>query len=175
VYADPGPYLAFSHGDPAPSNNHLSHDRARLVDFEYAGYRHALYDLTAWYVLCPLPDAWTAAMELVFRQSAGSDLPAAALSDDRQFRVAKATMCAYRALAMLTWFPTDLLIDDRAWTPGWSQREALLSTTLRLQRLCAGISALEPLADLGGAMAEKLGARWPELGAGELHWPGVTG
>ncbi len=174
VFADPGPYLAFSHGDPAPSNNHISPDRACLVDFEYAGYRHALYDITGWYVLCPLPDAWTAAMEKVFRQAAGARVLGDAIADDRRYGEAKATMCAYRALAMVTWFPPDLLVRDRDWTLGWSQRAALISTTLRLQRLCAGISALAPLADLGGALAEKLQARWPELGDGALHWPGVT-
>ena len=45
AYTEPGDFLVFSHGDPAPSNNHLSGEHARLVDFEYAGYRHALYDL----------------------------------------------------------------------------------------------------------------------------------
>ncbi len=82
VYAEPGPYLAFSHGDPAPSNNHLSYDRVRLVDFEYAGYRHSLYDLTGWYVLCPLPDAWTSAMEQVFRQSSATNILEEAIADD---------------------------------------------------------------------------------------------
>jgi Phosphotransferase enzyme family len=175
VYADPGPYLAFSHGDPAPSNNHIATGGVRLVDFEYAGYRHALYDITAWDTLCPLPKEWMAAMEQVFRRAVGTSPLGGSLVDDDQYREAWATMCAYRALAMVTWFSPDLLAQDRPWTPGWTRRAALISTTLRLHQASAGVAALEPLAELGGHMSEELRARWPELGDGALHWPGVDG
>ncbi len=83
-------------------------------------------------------------------------------------------MCAYRALAMLSWFPPDLLDRDRKWTPGWSQRQALISTALPAAFPAVVFQRLEPLADLGDALAEKLQLRWPELGDGELRWPGVT-
>jgi len=175
VYADPGPYLAFSHGDPAPSNNHIAPGRARLVDFEYAGYRHALYDITGWAILCPLPWAWVAAMEWVFRHEVGASPLGGLLVDDGRYREAWAMMCAYRALAMVTWFSPDLLAQDRTWTPGWTRRAALISTTLRLHQASAGVAALEPLAELGGRMSEELRARWPELGDGVLHWSGVDG
>ena len=175
VYADPGPYLAFSHGDPAPSNNHIAAGGVRLVDFEYAGYRHALYDITAWDTLCPLPKEWMAAMEQVFRRAVGASPLGGPLVDDEQYREAWATMCAYRALAMVTWFSPDLLAQDRPWTPGWTRRAALISTALRLHQASAGVAALEPLAELGGHMSEELRARWPELGDGALHWPGVVG
>src|SRR5919198_1464048 len=100
VYADPGPYLTFSHGDPAPSNNHIATGGVRLVDFEYAGYRHALYDITAWDTLCPLPKEWMAAMEQVFRCAVGASPLGGSFLDDEQYWQAWATMCAYRALAM---------------------------------------------------------------------------
>lgn len=53
-YAEPGPWLSFSHGDPAPSNNHSAGERVRLLDFEYGAYRHMFYDISAWNILCPL-------------------------------------------------------------------------------------------------------------------------
>ncbi len=174
VYADPGPSLAFSHGDPAPSNNHLSPGRVRLIDFEYAGYRHALYDLTGWAILCPLPWAWVAGMECVFRRGLGADARGGPFADDGQYREAWATLCAYRALAMLTWFPPDLLAEDRAWAPGWTGRAALLSTTLRLHQTSAAAAALTPLADLGGRLSEALRARWPTLGEGAPNWPAAA-
>src|ERR687884_218905 len=175
IYADPGPYLAFSHGDPAPSNNHITTGGVRLVDFEYAAYRHALYDITAWDTLCPLPKEWMATMEQVFRRAVGASPLGGALVDDEQYRQAWAMMCAYRALAMLTWFSPDLLAQDGPWTPGWTRRAALISTTLRLHHASAGVAVLKPLVELGGHMSEALRARWPELGDGALHWPGVIG
>ena len=48
MFGEPGPFLAFTHGDPAPTNNHVAGDEVRLLDFEYGGFRHALYDITAW-------------------------------------------------------------------------------------------------------------------------------
>lgn len=175
VYAAPGAYLAFSHGDPAPSNNHIAGDRVRLVDFEYAGCRHALYDMTAWDILCPLPTEWVAVMQHVFRRSVGASLMDGAMVDDERYREARATMCAYRALAMVTWLSPDLLVQDCGWVPGWTRRQALISTTLRLHQICAGVVALEPLAELGAAMARELRTRWPTLGDGALRWSGVAG
>lgn len=173
VYADPGPYLAFSHGDPAPSNNHISAGRVRLLDFEYACYRHALYDLSAWAILCPLPWAWVAAMERVFRCVLSTSLPGTALVDEGRYSEEWVMMCAYRALAMITWFSPDLLVRDGAWTPGWTRRAALLSTASRLHQVSAGVAALEPLAEFGGRLSDKLRIRWPEVGDGALDWPGV--
>src|SRR5436190_1655680 len=49
-------WRTFTHGDPAPTNCLTRGGTAVLVDFEFGGFRHALYDLTAWYILCPLPE-----------------------------------------------------------------------------------------------------------------------
>src|SRR5581483_11634345 len=108
--------LAFSHGDPAPSNNHIASSGVRLADFEYAGYRHALYDITAWAILCPLPWAWVNTMEQVFRRILGASPVWGTLVDGERYREAWAAMCAYRALAMVTWFSPDLLAQDAPWT-----------------------------------------------------------
>jgi hypothetical protein len=174
MYADPGPYLVFSHGDPAPSNNHIRDNRVHLLDFEYGGYRHALYDLTAWYVLCPLPLVWFAELEDVFRHVIAPTSMAGLIHDEARYREAWAMMCAYRALAMLTWFPHDLLLTDHAWTPGWTMREACISTTRRLAQATADVTPLTPLAAFAARMAAAVQARWPELGDGQIRWPGVA-
>ena len=174
AYTEPGEYLTFSHGDPAPSNNHLAGSKVRLVDFEYAAYRHALYDITAWYVLCPLPEAWIRETEIAFRQTLSETRVKALVEDDDRYRLEWAKMCAYRALAMLTWFPEDLLERDREWTPGWTGREAMISTALRLHHATASIPALASLSVFGAGIADVLQARWPELGDGSLRWRGVV-
>jgi aminoglycoside phosphotransferase (APT) family kinase protein len=52
----PGPFLALSHGD-AESNNILARESgpadARLIDFEAAGYAHALIDAVCLHVPGP--------------------------------------------------------------------------------------------------------------------------
>lgn len=172
VFAEPGPWLAFSHGDPAPTNNHFGNGVARLVDFEYGGFRHAMYDLSAWWVLCPLPRDWVRELNREFQAQLSSSLPAAA--DDRAFHEAWATMVAFRALAMLIWFPLEAVDDDRSWVDQWSVREALISTALRLHEAVMDVPDLAPAAALGEQLARAAQARWPELGDGRLHWPGAT-
>jgi hypothetical protein len=167
VYADPDPFLAFSHGDPAPTNNHVGPARVRLLDFEYGGYRHALYDLTGWYVLCPLPEAWVAEMQRAFRgQLAGR------WTDEADYHEAWAAMCAYRALAMLSWLPLDILDTDRPWVEDWTMRGALVMAATRLGRATAGVARLAAVGAAGDRLARAARARWPELGAGLPQWPG---
>jgi hypothetical protein len=166
VYANPGDVLSFSHGDPAPSNNQITADRACLIDFEYAGYRHALYDVTGWDVLCPLPAKWLEPMRDTFFTTLTDDDQRDPLADDQLFREAWGTMCAYRALAMIGWMSPNLLVQDRSWVSSWTGRAALISTSSRLQRTTTGIPALQPLAELGARIHEELRKRWPELGDG---------
>jgi hypothetical protein len=171
TYAEPGMFLALSHGDPAPSNTHLKGVRARLLDFEYAAYRHALYDLTGWYVLCPLPYRWVIQLEQTFRRTLMVGPTRQLVADEQAYQAAWAAMCAYRGLAMLSWFPLELLEQDGSWVSTWSRREALLSTMLRLH---SGSASIAPLATFGKAMADALRARWPELGDGAIQWPALN-
>jgi hypothetical protein len=170
IYAEPGPFLAYSHGDPAPSNNHIGPDAARLLDFEYGAYRHALYDITGWYVLCPLPEAWAAEMHATFRHHlAGSWAPA---TDEATYRADWATICAYRALAMMSWLPLDILEADRPWAEGWTMRGALLTAATRLGRATEGVTGLTALSEAGDRLAAAARTCWLELGAGLPPWPG---
>ena len=166
IFAEPGAFLAFSHGDPAPSNNHIAPGRACLIDFEYAGYRHALYDITGWDSLCPLPPDLLAELEGAFKNALLASPNATVPVDDGSYRAAWETMCAYRTLAMMSWMSPDLLEQDSIWVSNWTRRGALLSATSRLSQVANGAPALEPLAELGGRMFEALHARWPELGDG---------
>ncbi|MCB0208936.1 MAG: hypothetical protein KDJ52_06390 [Anaerolineae bacterium] len=168
VYAQPGPWLAFSHGDPAPTNNHVSTTGVRLLDFEYGAFRHALYDLTAWNVLCPLPEAWVQLMIDCFQQQGVTWLPEG--GDEKTFQEAWALMCAYRALALITWLPLTILTVDRIWVDSWTMREALLSTLTRLHGATADVPMLAALAQLSQDFMRIVRDRWPEIGDGRLTW-----
>jgi hypothetical protein len=172
LFAEPGPFLAFTHGDPAPTNNHVAGDDVRLLDFEFGGFRHALYDLTAWYVLCPLPEGQVEKMTRVYRAELATRCSAAA--DDTLYREGWSHLCAYRALAILTWLPPDLLVHDRPWAGGrWSGREAVLAAISRLRLATADVAGLAPLSDAAAILGEALRVRWPDLGDGLPRWPAL--
>ena len=76
------------------------------------------------------------------------------------------------ALAMLSWFPIEILEEDRPWTGEWTVREALISTCLRRTYSTEGIARLRPLTGAGGMLSRTLQARWPESGDGRSRWPG---
>jgi len=181
LYAAPGPFLAFTHGDPAPSNTHVpvgtgaGGGAVRLLDFEYGAFRHALYDLAAWFVVCPLPERVVQPMVGAYRAELAPACPAA--GDDERWRDEWAAMCAYRAVAMLTWLPPAILEADRPWVEQWTMRQAVLATATRL-RAAAGDGPLTPLATAAVRLQGALSARWPELGEGEAvlpRWPALAG
>jgi hypothetical protein len=137
AYDEPGAMLAFSHGDPAPSNTLLRADGSVvLVDFEYAGNRHRGYDLAAWHVLCPLaPELLDALHDGYGREVDGLD-----------------AMIVWRAVQVVGMNGTELLHADREFAPGWPARASLLTA---LRRAGEHEPGLLPLHDA-------LAARWPE-------------
>ena len=109
----------FTHGDPAPTNNHVVGGRVTLLDFEYGGFRHALYDMTGWDTLCPLPGPVVRSMRSAYRaamarEGSATDLAGVA-ADDGAFDDAWATMSAYRAVAILGWLGPGVLRENRPW------------------------------------------------------------
>jgi hypothetical protein len=166
VYAAPGPWLSFSHGDPAPSNNHLAGDRVRLLDFEYGAVRHALYDLSAWNILCPLPASAVVLMQDAFRAELGAWMPEA--RDAATFAAAWATLCAYRGLALLSWVAPAVLAADRPMVGAWSARQAVLAAVSRTAAATVAVPALAPITAATAQLRVALGARWPELGSPDI-------
>jgi hypothetical protein len=172
VYAEPGPYLAFTHGDPAPTNNHLAGEDVRLLDFEFGGFRHALYDLTAWYVLCPLPEYLVGPMSRSYRVALAAGCPAA--GDEACYREAWASLCAFRALAMLTWIPRETLAQNKSWVGDWTRREAVLSAVLRLHAATAVTPTLAAVAEAAARLEQALRSRWPEYNEVFPRWPALA-
>jgi hypothetical protein len=166
--ADAGNFRAWSHGDPAPTNHHFVAGKAYLLDFEYGAYRHALYDLSAWQILCPLPAAWVSLLRQHFVQ-AWEQAGGARLSAEAWER-GWAEMCAYRAYAIWSWMPPELLTQDRPWAEHWTMRAALLAALSRLSTLLAPWPDLEPLATVAQAMTTAL-KPWGYSGEILPPWP----
>jgi len=169
VYAQPGEFLAFTHGDPAPSNNHFVKDKACLVDFEYGGFRHALYDITGWTILCPLPMDCVREMSGCFREELAKSCSAA--RDGAPFEKAWACVCGYRALAMLTWIPPDIINRNRFWADDWTMREAAFVAMCRLREAAMPFAELEAVSDGAGVLAKGMRRCWPEFADAEDALP----
>ena len=169
-YARPGAWLAFTHGDPAPSNTHLAADGSlRLIDFEYGAPRHALHDVTAWAVLCPLPRDAVAVVRDGYRAESGG----AAHFDGAAFDDGWTAMTVWRAVSMLSSIGPDALAADRPWVEQWTRREAALVVAERLRHETVGAPDLAPVATAADAIARAMRARFPEYEGRETipGWP----
>ena len=166
TYSDPGPWLAFTHGDPAPTNTYLEPTgaAARLLDFEYGGYRHALYDITAWWVLCPLPETLERTLRHAYRDTLRAALTEALPTafDDVGFQKEWATLVAYRALAILSWVPLTALKEDHVRVDEWTARQSLIATAERLHAATTAVPQLSAMAAFATILTRGLRARWPE-------------
>ena len=158
----PGPFLALSHGD-AESNNIMVREHgpadARLVDFEAAGYAHALIDAVCLYVPGPGwicvgdPDAGGLADQ--YRRALARGVPEA--QDDRRYGFALASACMRWALLRLHRFA---VLDARA--PGDHSRLQLVETLESAARTAEAHRALPHLAGWARRTADALRRRWPD-------------
>jgi aminoglycoside/choline kinase family phosphotransferase len=164
-------WRAFTHGDPAPTNCLVAGDTVHLLDFEYGGFRHALYDLTAWYVLFPLPEELVEEMSECYRNELVQMVAPA--RDERWYRSVWAMLCAYRALALLSWIPRSVLTDDEPWVEEWTARQAVLCTLDRLARVTAPHPGLQTLGEWGHQVGAELRARWPDTTDLLPAWPAL--
>lgn len=170
TFAHPGAFLAFTHGDPAPTNNQIRGSTVYLLDFEYAGYRHALYDLTGWNILCPLPKACVALMSQHLRTAL---LPACESSgDDESYQAAWAMLCTYRAMALLSWMPLRLIKHNLPWAANWNRRGAMVVALARWEEATQGVPGLEVMAEVATQLRRRCQALWPDIEAeSSPAWP----
>lgn len=173
TFANPGAFLAFTHGDPAPTNNQLRGNQIYLVDFEYAGFRHALYDLTGWNILCPLPKACVRLMSDNLRAALAPACPI--VECDNVFQSAWAMLCTYRAMALLSWMPSRLIKHNESWVGEWSMREAVVVALSRWEEATRGVKDLEVMSGMAAQLLRRCQALWPEISAESIpQWPALT-
>lgn len=161
TFTRPGEFLALTHGDPAPTNNQLRGSTVYLVDFEYAGYRHVLYDLTGWNILCPLPKA---CIDLMSHHLRTALLPACpAVGDDKIYQASWAMLSTYRAMALLSWMPLRLIKHNLPWADNWSRREAMMVALFRWEEATRGVPGLEIIAEMAAQLFRRCELLWPDI------------
>ncbi|MEW9532506.1 hypothetical protein [Microbispora sp. NPDC049125] len=160
--AEPGPFLALSNGDP-DANNVLVHASGfpdpRLIDFEFAGYTHALNDAVLLHVPGPawlsVGDAIADGLADTYRQALARGVRQA--EDDRQYGFALAAACVFFALVRLQRLP---LLDTRA--PGDDSRPQLVATLEATARTAEAHHTLPHLTGWARRVAGLLRRRWPD-------------
>jgi hypothetical protein len=166
----PGPFLALSHGD-AESNNILVRESgpadARLIDFEAAGYAHALIDAVCLHVPGPgwisVGDPGAAGLADQYRGALARGVPEA--QDDRRYGFALAAACMSWALVRLHRFA---VLDARA--PGDHGRLQLVETLESAARTAEAHRALPHLAGWARRTAVVLRRRWPDADLDLTDW-----
>ncbi|NVJ20724.1 phosphotransferase [Myxococcus sp. AM011] len=165
--AEPGPFLALTHGDMAPSNTLFTPSGPRLLDFEYCGMRHALYDALMWLLVVPLPDELVTRADLTYRITLAPVCEAA--QTDTTYTHARALVATARTVNMFQWLSPKALERDRDWAPGYSERAALLRHLARSRVLREPTNMVPALSQTLAALEEQLVERW--AGTPTFTWP----
>ncbi|WP_406527706.1 hypothetical protein [Streptomyces sp. I8-5] len=160
--AAPGPFLALSNGD-TEANNILLHAsgpaEARLIDFEFAGYTHALADAVCLYVPGPawlaVGDPATTGLADQYRRALARGIPEA--EDDRRYGRGLAAACVSWTLIRLRRFA---LLDTRP--PGDHSRLQLVATLEATARTAQTCRTLPHLTSWIRRIAAVLRHRWPD-------------
>ena len=164
----PGPFLAYTHGDPCPDNWFVKDGRLRLFDFESGGFRNALMDGV--YGRIHFPTCWCVnrfppeipdAMERVYRAELAQGCPEA--EDDRLYYPAVVEMCAFWVLQTCeAGGPMPALMEsDHSWGISTVRQRVLLRTGI-FAELSARHGHLRALGEAVAGLAAVLRARWPE-------------
>jgi hypothetical protein len=164
--ADPGPFLAYVHGDPCPDNCRIVDGKLRLFDFETSGFHHAMLDAVYGRIAFPtcwcvnrLPAHIAPMMEAAYRSELVKGCPAAA--DDRRFQQELVHCCACWLIQNGIWMLEKATQDDRRWgISTWRQR-----VLLRLDALADATEEFDYLCAMGATArrcTKRLREIWPE-------------
>jgi hypothetical protein len=165
-WAAPDAPRALVHADACPDNCLATPDGVRLLDFEFAGFRHPLVDGAS--VRLGFPSCWCAgtvpaavlaAAEAAYRTALGGAHPWAA--DDRAFDRALVEACGYWTLGAFVWAIPGLLDEDVDWGLAGGRRRLLHRMGL-FAELAERRGHLRALGASVSAARARLAARWPE-------------
>lgn len=173
---DPGPFRAYTHGDPCPDNVRVSPAGMKLIDFDVSGFGHALTDGVYGRILFPtcwcvnrLPEGIAERMETAYRAAVVPGCPAAA--DDALFGQAVTVACAYWVLSMCQFTPLPaLLVHDEDWGIATMRQRYLVRADI-LAHTTATLGHLEALGMTFQALATHLRQRWAGEGVPLRMYP----
>ncbi|MER5650660.1 hypothetical protein [Streptosporangium sp. NPDC002524] len=143
----------------------------RLIDFEFAGYRHALTSAVCLYVPGPawltVSDPIATGLEAGYRSALARGVPEA--DDDHLFGSGLASACLTWAATRFTRFPT---LDARP--PGENSRLQMVFTLDAAARAAEHHRALPHLSGWARRVAQVLRRRWPDTDVDRTAYPAYT-
>jgi hypothetical protein len=170
--SEPGPFLAFSNGD-AGVNNFLvaGGSGGKLIDFEFAGFRHALSDIACLYVHGPMwitiGEPSTDGTEDAYRATVCDAIPEVA--DDRRYGLGVGSAALAWALVRLSRLG---LLDGRP--PGEQSRLQMVATLESAAATAERFGVHPHLAGWARRAADRLRRRWPETDVDFAAMPAYT-
>jgi Phosphotransferase enzyme family len=159
ILTNTGPFSAFSNGDAGANNFFVDGVDGRIIDWEFAGYRHALVDAACLYVPGPMwmtvANPEPSALVDTYRTELVKGVPAAL--DDDLFETGMAAACIVMAVERLERLP---LLESRP--PGHESRAQMVSTLEAASRALHAVQRLPHLAEWASTTATTLRHRWPD-------------
>ena len=163
----PGPFDAYTHGDPCPDNNLFIDGKMRLLDFEFGSFRHALIDgvygrihfPTCWCVN-RIPEHVVRKMEDAYRAELVQGCSEA--EDDELFYRAVVEACAYWVTEIFRSLTNGLLEKESEWGISTVRQRALLRFDI-LAQTTEEFGHLEAIGATAQDMVEKLREFWPDV------------
>lgn len=166
---EPGPFLAYTHGDPCPDNSLRVGSQLRWFDFESGAYRHALIDGVYGRIHFPscwcanrLPESIWRRMETAYRTALEPSCPEA--TDDDLYYQAVVVACIYWGLALFKYHPrlrfTELLESDEMWGIS-SGRQRILARSNIIAQTTGEFGYLETIGATFADLAVQLRQHWP--------------
>jgi hypothetical protein len=156
---EPGPFLAFSNGDSGANNFLVIESDGRLIDFEFAGFRHCLTDVVCLYVpgsqWMTVGDPSLDGAEASYRSAVASSIPEA--EDERRYGlgiVAAGLAFALMRLGRLS------LLDSRP--SGHESRRQMVATLSAAALLAERLGVAPALRGWVRRAEVRLRHRWPD-------------
>jgi Phosphotransferase enzyme family len=160
VLGEAGPFRAFSSGDAGENNFLWDGSDGRLIDFEFAGFQHALLDGACLHIVHPrwiaFPDPAAAGLEATYRSALSEGITEA--EDDRTWNRAMGAAVMARTLASLGRRIPRVGLRP----PGDSSRAQMITIFEFAARAARQYRVLSALTSLCDELAETLRRRWPD-------------
>lgn len=165
--AAPGPFQAYTHGDPIPMNALPVGTERKLFDFEFGEFRHALRNgiygrvcFPTWYHINRVPNDVVEKMEMAYRVELVKGCPEA--TDDTLFFRSVVEACAYWTIHSRLNFIEKVWKEDHKWGIS-TQRQILLLCFDIFGQVSEKFGHLEALGATVRDIAAKLREHWTDL------------
>lgn len=122
--ARPEKFEVFTHGDLAPSQIIYTTSGPKLLDFEYAGFRHGSYDTISWQIICPYPAELIKKLNKVYQGQIKQFITGTI--DEQEYTKDYLAYCCLDLFRTLLYLLPVVWEEDKAWAPGLSGRQGVL-------------------------------------------------